>query len=206
MNHLPPVVGFSGFAGSGKNTAALAVVEHGYVEDSFAVTLKQMAFALDPIVGCEYCDGFHEVRLSRIVELEGWEKAKADPEVRRTLQRLGTEAGRHILGDDIWIETLLGRISHRLACEKRMTVVTDVRFANEAQLIQEHYTFDHLDRWKSYCARGLLIWIDRPGNLPPNNHVSESKVCREMADAIIVNNGTVEELHTKVLEAVGVVV
>lgn len=58
------------------------------------------------------------------------------------------------------------------------------------------------DRERDY-RRGVLIWLDRDGCRPPNNHESASGVCRELADHRIANNGTVEELHAEVLRVLG---
>lgn len=54
-----------------------------------------------------------------------------------------------------------------------------------------------------YHARGVLIWIDRPGVTAPNQHCSASGVCRDLANHIVVNDGTIEDLHRRVLEVLG---
>jgi hypothetical protein len=121
------------------------------------------------------------VRLSGEVG-RGWDSAKRDPEVRRLLQRMGTEAGRNIHGEDCWI-----RIAKRKVDEAPGNVViTDVRFANEAQAIRS---------WG-----GKVIRIERPNVGPVNGHASEALAFEP--DAVIENSGTIEELHDQVRELV----
>lgn len=170
------LVGFAGYAGSGKDTAAQALISAGWERIAFADAVRDAAMALDPIIA-------GHARLSEILLDCGWDGAKQLPEVRRLLQRLGTEAGRKIHGDSCWVN-----IARRKAlASTKAVVITDVRFANEAVFVLSH---------------GTLIWIERPGAGPCNDHVSEALgYLKEDADITIINDGTVEWLHSAVLKA-----
>lgn len=172
------IIGLTGYARSGKDEAAKAL---NWTRVAFADAVRDALLALDPIVDCintEYCDD-RLVRLSSEVN-RGWTSAKKDPEVRRLLQRLGTEAGRNIHGADCWI-----KIAHRkVEAAPGNVVITDVRFANEADAIRS---------WG-----GKVIRIERRGVGPCNIHSSEELALD--VDAVIENDGTIEDLHNKVRE------
>ena len=169
------VVGFSGYARSGKDTAAACLLEHGFVRGAFADKMKAALIALDPIVD----DG------RRLSEIEGAvvqtpsgptvsEEAKQRPEVRRLLQRLGTEAGRKTIGEDVWVKALLDAgMPARLA-------ITDVRFPNEADAIR--------------ALGGLVVRVERPGVGPINGHESETALDGCDFDLVVVNDGTPDAL------------
>lgn len=175
------IIGLSGYSTAGKDEAAKALVEHGYTRIAFADVLRDMAYAIDPYI--DVSDGPHEYefgRLSGLIDRYGWDQAKNDfPDVRRLLQRLGTEAGRKILGENIWIETAFSRAA------SSNIVVTDVRFPNEADAIRSR--------------AGVVVRITRNGVGPRNDHASELALVDYPFDYYIENNGTIEDLHAKVV-------
>lgn len=166
------LMGISGRKRHGKDTFAARLVErHGFTRVAFADPMREMALALNPIIS----EGW---RLAALVETFGWEEAKANREVRRTLQRLGTEAGRGVLGDSIWVDTAM-RHARRLGDR---VVFTDCRFPNEADAIRD--------------AGGQVIRVNRPA-FPDDGdpHPSETALDRYPFDDLVLNDGTVEELH-----------
>ncbi|MEU8133267.1 hypothetical protein [Streptodolium elevatio] len=174
------LIGLSGYARSGKDEAAKALVAGGWRQVAFADKVKDFVCALDPMVPSTR--GGQPMRLSTVVARRGWDYAKTwYPEVRVLLQRAGTEAGRRILGQDIWIDALFRDIA-----EEPAVVISDVRFPNEAQAIADR--------------GGLLIRIERPGvGVMP--HESETALDDWPFDHVLVNDGTVEDLHRKVVGA-----
>ncbi|MGV2386745.1 MAG UNVERIFIED_CONTAM: hypothetical protein LOD86_15970, partial [Thermobifida fusca] len=63
-------------------------------------------------------------------------------------------------------------------------VVTDVRYRNEALALRN---------------RGFtLVWVQRPGVGPANGHPSETDIPVELADAVLLNDGNLSELHARV--------
>ncbi len=181
------IVGIAGYAGSGKDTAAAALVALGWRKDSLAAPLKAMALDLNPWIRIPNSREGEEPVFTTLQGLfnvcgRDWEKAKRYEGVREFLQRLGTEGVRKHLGENAWVEALLNRNSdHEID-----TVVADVRFPNEALI------FDR-----------LLIVI-RPGVGPVNDHPSDAGLPHSFATHIILNDGSIEELHEKVRKAVNV--
>lgn len=132
------LIGLVGLAQSGKDTAAAHLVERGdFVRVAFADPLREMLYALNPIVSF---DGFepvvYPVRLVETVDQCGWDEAKQIPEVRGLLQRLGTEAMR-AQDPYFWIRRAGDNI-HEARRAGKHVVVTDVRFINEADFIVEN--------------------------------------------------------------------
>jgi hypothetical protein len=168
------IIGLSGYARTGKDTVAEVLAEMGWQRRAFADTLRKMVYALDP-----YVTG--NLRVADLVDSVGWEEAKVGyPEVRRLLQRMGTEAGRQVLGEDVWVRTTLSSLS------VGNYVITDCRFRNEADAIR---------------AAGGQIWrIRRPGFGAVNAHSSERSLDNYFFDFYLDNEGTIDELRTVVTD------
>lgn len=187
-NRTGYIVGLTGYAGAGKDEAAKGLIAAGWTRQAFADPVRAMALAIDPTVVAhigergELYPYRDRLRLSSIVRDFGWDEAKGIPEVRRFLQRLGTDAVRVHLGEDAWV-LAFDRARNRSVD----TVAPDVRFPNESLHIRRH--------------GGLVIRIDRPGVGPVNGHASEN-VDAVAADATVVNDRSVAELHWRVAELV----
>jgi hypothetical protein len=176
------IVGLSGYARSGKNTAADALIQRGWRQAGYADKLKEFLYAVNPLIPGHY--GAGSLRLRQLVDSAGWDYAKTSyPEVRSLLQRTGTEAGRRVLGDDVWVEALYA--DHQDAAG---LVVTDVRFPNEAEAVAKR--------------GGVMIRVERPGVGPTKDkygraHVSETALDDWPFDHVLVNDGSVSDLHAK---------
>ena len=179
------IIGLSGYAQSGKDTAADYLIEHSkFGKNAFADTLRSCVEALDPIISG---DG---LRYNQAVEALGYEMAKSTyPEVRRVLQRMGTEVGRNILGSDVWVESTLNRMM--ASSSYRHWVITDVRFPNEFEAIKSQ-------------RDGYVVRIIRPGYEALNTHVSEHALDGyfEKFDAVLPNDGTPEDIGVRLLDFV----
>lgn len=163
---FPSIIGLAGYAQSGKDTAARYLAERGYERRAFADGVRVLCRKTDPI-------------LDRYVAERGWEEAKRDPTTRQYLQSVGL-ACRDVFGPDVWVDLALKGLP-------ALTVVTDVRFPNEADAIRE---------------RGGVIWrIIRPDTGPVNGHVSETAMTDYRVDRIVRNSGTPADLRTAVLNA-----
>ncbi|WKU46771.1 hypothetical protein Q3V23_23420 [Streptomyces sp. VNUA116] len=172
------LIGLAGQAGSGKNTAALALEAEGWTQRAFADPVREMLYRLDPVLADPEGEA-GTTTLSWEVDRHGWNYVKRQfPEVRGYLQCLGTEAGRGVLGENVWIDTMF-----RGAETWGPTVITDVRFPNEAEAIREH--------------GGVVVRIERPSVAPIReaNHASETALRSWPFDAVLVNDGTVEDLQ-----------
>lgn len=178
------IVGFTGVAGSGKDTAAQALPE--YVQVRFAEPVYWGVLAMDPYVGFHPDLEENDIwSMSRLVDEIGWDKAKEWPEVRRLLQKYGTEAGRDIHGNDCWINIAKNRIRQHLTEAKRVKV-TDVRFENEALALAG--------------MKACIIRIVGPQRREgvDSSHASEAGISDAFVSWTVVNDGTVEDLHRKV--------
>lgn len=173
-------IGLVGRAGSGKSTVGLHLVErHGYHALGFADPLREMAYAINPIVG------FHNApRYAEVIDVHGYEDAKRHfPEVRRFLQVLGTEGGRDILGDDVWVNAAL-RTAYGIQAP---CVFTDVRFPNEAEAVRAH--------------GGIIASVERPSLVPDPSveaHASEAGQDAIVPDVVIFNNRSLLDLYQEV--------
>ena len=181
MSHNTPLIGLIGKKRTGKDTFAAVLMEkHGYERVAFADPLRQAALELDPIVGtfplnAEGITRVREWRLSDVIDSIGWEKAKDYvPEVRRILQRFGTEAIRKI-DDDFWIRAAFAKIDAAREVGSPV-VVTDVRYPNEADAIRD--------------AGGYIVRITRdlPGDA--DTHASETALDGYRENLLVPNNGT----------------
>lgn len=186
------IIGLSGFARAGKDeTAKVLVEDYGFTRVAFADKLREVLYQLNPLIDVEhfvYDDKFLEREpvfkryVQDVIDRFGWDGYKETPygpEIRRLLQRLGTEAGRLTLWDSIWIDAAFAGV------ESKKVVVTDARFINEFEAIKE---------------RGGEIWrVERPGIGPANNHASEIEAITYRGfDAKIINDGSLEDLRNEV--------
>lgn len=176
------VVLFTGYAGVGKDTAAQPLIEEGWTRMAFADPLKEAVYRLNPVVWVSVRSYSH---LQPIIDTHGWDWAKRHTDVRTLLQSMGTEVGRELFGPDFWVELLFTQ-ADRQGIEK--LVITDGRFANEVEAVRD--------------LGGRVIHIARPGVGPVNDHVSDAGVNALPFDLLLSNDGTIEELHTKVRKAV----
>lgn len=198
------IIGICGFIGSGKDTAADYLVGfHGFRRDSFAGTLKD---AVSAVFGWdrELIEGrTPEARAWREQVDTWWAERLGMPHLtpRWILQWWGTEVCRNHFHDDIWIAALQARLARR----SDHTVISDVRFPNEIKAIKEQ--------------GGRIVWIQRgelpwwydiavkanAGNLDAQQvlqshhvHASETSWVGTDFDAIIDNNGSIEQLYAQI--------
>lgn len=185
------VIGLSGYARSGKDEAAKVLVdEFGYTRVAFADKLREVLYALNPLIDntiyryhenlkpnwIPYDFGKDKVYVKDVIDQYGWDGYKATPygaEIRRLLQRLGTEAGRQTLWDSIWVDAAFAGIP-----EDAKVVVTDCRFPNEAEAIKQR--------------KGKIWRITREGVGPANSHASETSLDDWKFDYHLWNNSDLE--------------
>lgn len=177
------IIALSGYARAGKDEAASVLVESfGFKQVAFADKLREVLYALNPtLVG--WFEPSHDAVVPKttvqdIIDEHGWGAYKETiygPEIRRLLQRLGTEAGRQTLWDTIWIDAAFAGLP-----EDAKVVVSDARFFNEFEAVRE---------------RGGYIWrIERPGVGPVSDHPSETEAPKyDKFSLFLHNNGTLEE-------------
>jgi hypothetical protein len=128
------IIGFVGFIGSGKDTAADYLVNfHGYRRDSFANTLKD---AVACVFGWDrtLLEGRTKEAREWREQVDTWWAARLNmPDLtpRLMLQLWGTEVCRTGFHDDIWIASL----ENKMRKTTDNIVISDVRFPNEIKAI-----------------------------------------------------------------------
>lgn len=165
------VIGLTGKAGAGKDTVADYLFErHGFARYAMAGPLKRMLAA----IGVD-CDTRETKELPH--PLFG-----VSP--RRFAQTLGTEWGRQMIRDDIWLLCAERAVSQTTGWATGF-VITDIRFDNEAKWL---------------LSRGGLLWEIRRGEVPKvEAHASEAGLS-VFPTRVIENNGTIGDLR-RVIEA-----
>jgi hypothetical protein len=177
------LIGLSGYARSGKDTAYALLKESGWQKVAFAEPMREFLYRLNPIVDEDHTNNV--IRIKEVIDSYGWDGYKETvhgAEMRGLMQRLGTECGRALLGDNIWIDTALNGLD-----AQGSYAVTDCRFVNEAFAIHQR--------------GGKVIRINRPGVGPANAHISETGLDSYPFDAVVENDGSLENFKEK-LEAV----
>lgn len=164
------IIGLCGAAGAGKGSVANALVtKYFFTELAFADPLYAMVSTLTGLT----VEQLHD----REVKEKPIEWLGKSP--RQLLQSLGTEWGRGMVKDDLWVG-----IAIRTALASARVVLTDVRFDNEAQAVKD--------------AGGVVWRVVRDSHSclteDTARHASEAGVSRELVDLTIYNNGTLEAL------------
>ena len=188
------IIALSGYARSGKDESARVLIEEfGFQRVAFADKLREVLYAVNPKLGyVSFGQGAREelIRVRDLVDRFGWDGYKENDgyhnevawELRELLQRLGTEGGRQILWDSIWIDAAFAGLP-----DDAKIVITDCRFPNEAQAIEE---------------RGGEVWrVQRPGVGPANLHASETSLDDWPFKKIIMNSTTLDDLQIAVTNA-----
>ena len=168
------IIGLNGYSRSGKDTVAdiIRTIDPQFKRKAFADKLKEVCSVITGIP----VENFHNQEF-KDRHLHGYNCT-----IREFLQIVGTDGLRRIW-PDIWVRALFDTFYS--LTDKRSTkwVITDCRFPNEAEVV------------KSYG--GIVVRVNR--GLPANLHTSETALDHWKFDHVIDNNGTIEELHQKVL-------
>lgn len=170
------LIGLCGPAGAGKNTVADVL---GWRQTAFASPLYRMVAAMT---------GLSVQRLQdRSLKERPIEWLGKSP--RQLLQTLGTEWGRGLVADDVWIKATMHEIEPWLAAGENVCI-TDVRFDNEAVAIRQ--------------AGGRVIRVARAGCLSGDtaSHVSEAGISPLLVDAEIDNSGGLDDLRDAVVATI----
>lgn len=179
------LLAFSGYARAGKDTAVQVLRTEGYQRVAFADLMRTFLEKLNPIVASSGRPS-NPVRIMDVIERYGWDGYKESifgTEIRELMQRLGTECGRQLLDDNIWIDSALNKLD-----PENYYAVADCRFVNEADAIRKR--------------GGKVIRINRPGVGPANQHPSEISLDDYDFDAVINNDDDHDELRKRLLRVI----
>jgi len=207
------IIGVCGFIGSGKDTIADYLTNcHGFRRESFANSLKDAV---------AYVFGWDRTMLEgRTKQAREW-REQIDPwwserlnmpnlTPRWVLQYWGTEVCRKAFHDDIWIASL----ENKLRNSTDDIVISDCRFPNEIKSIKEAGGIvirvkrgaepewykdaadmnagDHCMNWALASNRMKQLKI----------HASETAWVGTKFDAVLTNDGTIDDLMSKVKDLV----
>lgn len=200
------LIGISGKIGAGKDTVGIIIRQLGFTNNGgtwenmkFAGKLKIIASLLTGIP----IEKFEDQEFKKTILGSEWGKpTKQNPlnaiepfkdttfvemmSVRDLLQKLGTEAMRNGLHENVWVNALFADYT-----EDKQWVITDVRFPNEFKAIKE--------------KGGIVIRVNRPGHGNSMKelaeaHPSETALDGHEFDYVIENDGNLEKLIGKVKE------
>ena len=186
-SHKGMLIGVGGLKGHGKDAFANSLKVE-WVAIGMSDPLYDALLALDPLV---YHEGSPMLLSDFLCDVcaGDWVVAKRNPDVRRLLQRLGTDVVREMIDEDAWVSIMRARVSTLLALGHNV-VVTGVRFQNELEAIKE--------------LGGTTVWITRPGfgDDVPDMHPSENTLKPQDFQFIVENSGTLDDLAKKAYEII----
>lgn len=178
------VLGLTGCSGAGKDTVANIITGYAPLNACSYAMAEPLRYMLDALLNV-YCEPFWTAWTD-----QNWKNSlipKLGVTPRYLMQTLGTEWGRDLISKNIWVRIAEDNIDSFLEyCS--LVVVSDIRFANEFDMIKK---------------MGGEVWeIRRPGCAPPNDHFADSGSVFHLADRVIHNDGTLEDLARKVIPTI----
>lgn len=177
---MPRFIGIKGLAGHGKDTVA------NMIADYLSPTIVSKISFADPLKEIlSIVSGIPKDKIDQ-------SKTETVPEfgmtVRTMLQKIGTDAMRNQLDDEVWIKIAERRIKD--IPRHKIIIFPDVRFENEMKFIKRN--------------KGIILNVYRPHRIFDDSvyqHISE--MGNFEADYTVVNDGTVQELRRKVYTIMG---
>jgi hypothetical protein len=181
------LIGLHGKARSGKDTVAAHLIKkHNLFRYGPSVPVKDITAAM--------------FNFPRWYLDDDKMKEEIDPfwhiTYRQMAQKVGKECSRDIFGEDFWmrhvekkfeeVKETCGIITQTNILPEGM-ILADIRYPNEAEWVR---------------ARGGIVLFIVRDNAPTisgfANHEGEKGLSVDLADAVIYNNGTIEELYQQV--------
>lgn len=168
------IIGISGRMGSGKDTVA-EIIKRQFKEKDFDII-----YFADPLKN--FCIQYLGLSNEDVYTEEG--KKKFNPfwnmTNREILQRVGTDALRNGFDKNVWVKIMELHLSEN---PQKNFIIPDVRFDNEAELINKN------------CGIILNIMRDSANK---DTHVSEKGISKEFICFNINNNKTLYDLEAEV--------
>lgn len=162
------IIGLTGKAGSGKDTAAAQFVKNGFEHYWFSKPMKD---------ACKLIFGWTDAHVY------GELKELVDPRFgvspRIALQTLGTEWGRDCINKDLWVNIARMKMENT-----HSIVISDCRYDNEAEIIRS--------------MGGVIVNIVRGDVGEVNAHTSESGISPSLINLTLTNNSTIEQLNKEI--------
>lgn len=162
------IIGFMGRKCSGKTTSAM------FWKEKEAAYLKAFGDELKEMM----------INANLLTRAQAYGEEKHLKENRDLLKKVGTDLVREQIDPDFWVKKMEEKIDASEFLNKRDTLIHDVRFRNEAEMIKRR--------------RGVLILLQRPSLVDQDNHRSETEFASIYPDYCIINDGGLEDLRTSV--------
>jgi hypothetical protein len=172
------LIGFNGGMGSGKSTA---------------IEFLKAQYPDQEIVNVKFAGPLYEIQEFIYKRIESvYKRPPTFVKDRKLLQWIGTDWGRDTISQNLWVDIWRAEVNDAL---KRgcLVVCDDVRFDNEAALVramggrviqlQCNKTHERID-----TAAGIV------------NHKSEAGIAVEFIDAVVLNDGTLEDFKVSLTE------
>lgn len=170
MNRL---IGLTGLKGSGRSEVARILATHKRVR--IAGVLKEMLLLIG--LTPDQIDGASKELPSTLL---------GGKTPRWAMQSLGTEWGRNLIHPDLWVNIMKARLMEQWKTNPGWPfVIDDIRFPNEVEMVYE--------------LGGVMCRVERRGITAPQDHAPENQVYNLRVDAVIHNDGSLEELRAAVL-------
>ena len=176
-----------GLPGSGKDTFANYLMQDGgnWSKVSFAAPLKRGLAAMFNIP-------MEDIENPNIKNAPDYKFGRS---IRYMAQTIGTEWGRTLIKDSVWVD--LGQEAIEHAWSRGQSVInTDLRFENEAIRIKE------LGGYIVHIIRDENKFNDENNANGAVNHASNAVLPSEYIDFVIHNNGSIERFYDEVARVV----
>ena len=174
MNQL--LIGLHGLARTGKDTAATYLAAHyALLSYAFADPLKAALANMFSLTTAHIEGALKELPLPAIGKSP-----------RQLMQLLGTEWGRNLVHDQLWLLLAEQHIANQLECDQTRysgIVIRDVRFENEARWIRSQ--------------GGYVVHILRGDAQQVAAHSSEARLHVADHDVVINNEGSINEFYSE---------
>lgn len=169
------LIAITGHINAGKSTAAKLLVEHhGFVLIKFAQPIRDILV-----------HGFgireEDIEKNKNVHMD----ELAGQTIRRAMETLGTDWGRKMMGDALWINQWHRRYNEAVS-QGKSVVVDDLRFENEEKLIR---------------TLGGKIWKIVGPRAQKTEHESASYIDDIQATRTIVNNSGMRDYNARISAA-----
>ena len=179
------IIGLGGRKTSGKDAVAdFLVEEHGYTKHEMSSVLHVILLVLDPWVmvhedEAEVSEFIRPgiMRYSTLCAPIGYVEAKRFREVRRLLQALGTDVGRNMIYEDVWVDVMRDKITNT----EGNVVFSGVRYPNELEMLLD--------------LGGTAAWVNRPGLPEGDTHSSETSLGQTDFDLVLDNTADLAHLR-----------
>lgn len=176
----PLLIGLGGRLGAGKDALGDKLVEHhGFQKMGMSDALHRFLMLQNPIVSIQpskhglygsFPTVFDWTRYADLTNEVGYVNAKLHKEYREILQRTGTDAGREVLGEQVWVDAAARTIGRHWA-EGHPVVITGMRYSNELAMVR--------------ALGGTLVWVERPQANPLGFGNDEQPPAENIGEAVI---------------------